>query len=151
MSYLKEREQAVKSKKIRSSFQFKKSGVTQGSILGPILFNIVLNDVFFLLDRDLYNCADDNAISAVSETIPELVDSLTRKSKIDWFNSNSRIFNPDKFEAIVLSKSGQDTSGIQISLNDHCIISENTVTRLGIKIDSRFSFEKHVSKLLPLN
>ena len=149
MSYLKDRKQAVKIKGIRSLFQLIRSGVPQGSILGPMLFNIFINDLFFLLDRDLHNFADDNNISAVSETIPELVDSLTSKSNlaIDWFNSNSMIVNPDKFKAIVLTKSGQDTSGIQINLKDHCITSENTVMLLGIKIDSRLSFEKHVSKL----
>ena len=57
------------------------------------------------------------------------------------------IVNPDKFKAIVLTKSGQNTSRIQISPKDHCITSENTVTLLGIKIDSRLSFEKHVTKL----
>ena len=151
MSYLKNRKQAVKIKGIRSLFQLIKSGVPQGSTLGPMLFNIFINDLFFLLDRDLHNFVDDNTISAVSETIPELVDSLTSKSNlaIDWFNSNSMIVNPDKFKAIVLTKSGQDTSGIQINLKDHvhCTTSENAVTLLGIKIDSRLSFEKHVSKL----
>ena len=57
------------------------------------------------------------------------------------------IVNPDKFKAIVLTKSRQDTSGIPINLKEHCITSENTVTLLGIKIDRRLSFEKHVSEL----
>ena len=81
MSYLKDRKQTVKIKGIRSLFQLKKSGVPQRLILDPILFNIFINDLFFLLDKDLLNFADDNTVSAVSETIPELVDSLTRKSK----------------------------------------------------------------------
>ena len=112
-------------------------------------FNIFINNLFFSHDRDLYNVADHNTISAVSETILELVHSLTSKSNlaIDWFNSNSMIVNPKKFKAIVLTKSRQDTYGIQINLKDHCITSENTVTLLGIKIDCRLSFEKHVSKL----
>ena len=82
MSYLKDRQQAVKIKGIRSLFQLIKSGVPQGSILGPVLFNIFINELLFLLDRDFHNFADDNTISAVSETIPELVDSLTSNSNL---------------------------------------------------------------------
>ena len=149
MSYLKDRKQAVKIKGIQSLFQLIKSGVPQGSILGPILFNIFINDLYLVLQKDLHNFADDNTISAVGETIPELVDLLTTKSNlaIDWFITNSMIVNPDKFKAIVLTKSRQDTSGIPINLKEHCITSENTVTLLGIKIDCRSSFEKHVSEL----
>ena len=102
MSYLKDQKQAVKIKGIRSLFQLIRSGAPQGLILGPILFNIFINDLFLLLDRDLHNFADDDTICAVSETIPELVDSLTSKSNsaIDWFNSDSMIVNPDKFKAL---------------------------------------------------
>ena len=105
--------------------------------------------LYLVLQKDLHNFADDNTISAVSETIPELVDLLTTKSNlaIDWFNTNSMIVNPDKFKAIVFTKSRQDTSGIPINLKEHCITSENTVTLLGIKIDCILSFEKHVSEL----
>ena len=54
------------------------------------------------------------------------------------------IANPDKFKSIVLTKSRQETSGISISLSDHCITSEESVSLLGITIDCRLSFDKHV-------
>ena len=57
------------------------------------------------------------------------------------------IVNPDKFKAIVFTKSKQDTSGERIGLRGHCIDSQNTVTLLGITIDCKLSFEKHVSGL----
>ena len=88
-------------------------------------------------------------MSAVSETVPEVIHSLTLKSNlaIDWFQTNSMIVNPDKFKAIILTKTKQDTSGIQIGLKGHCITSESSVSLLGVTIDYRLSFEKHVSDL----
>ena len=46
-----------------------------------------------------------------------------------------------------MTKDRQDTSGISISLRDHCITSEESVSLLGITIDCRLSFEKLVSEL----
>ena len=66
-SYLSGRKQCVK---IRNSFSLLKlilSNIPQGSILGPI-FNIFMNDIFFLLGSDLHNFADDNNAIAVAET-----------------------------------------------------------------------------------
>ena len=62
LSYLKDLKQSVKIKGIRSLFQLIKSGVPQGSILGPILFNIFMNDLFYILQNDLHNFADDITI-----------------------------------------------------------------------------------------
>ena len=67
-SYLKRRGQRVRIDDILSSLQVLISGVLQCSILGPILFNIFLNDLLEVLkDSDIYNFADDNAISVGSK------------------------------------------------------------------------------------
>ena len=67
-SYLKRRKQNVKIEDILSTFQSLISGLQQGYILGPILFNIFLNDLLTTLENsEIYNFADDNAISLISK------------------------------------------------------------------------------------
>ena len=77
-----------------SSFKTLQSGVPQESILGPILFNIFLNDLQDKLkNSDLYNFADDNTISAVWKSITDLIKTLEHESNITvkWFNENKMI------------------------------------------------------------
>ena len=64
-SYLKRREQCVNLNNIQSTFKTLLSEVPQGSILGPLLFNIFINDLIgFIKKSSLYNFADDNTITA---------------------------------------------------------------------------------------
>ena len=91
LSYLRGRKQRVKNKSL-SFLRLIKSGVPQGSILGPVLFNIFLNDIFLMLnDPDLHNFADDNTLSAVGETIQGLVDIMQHKaeSAISWMEEKT--------------------------------------------------------------
>ena len=122
-SYLKRRKQAVKTNNTESVFQILLSGVPQGSILGPILFNIFINDLFlFLKDVELANFEDDNTIYAANKRIEKLMEVLERESKsaIDWFKINDMIVNPDKFQAMIFS-SGKKDKKFQLNINDSTI------------------------------
>ena len=76
-SYLKRRKQAVRINDTHSSFQIILSGVPQGSVLGPILFNFYINDLFlFVKEATLHNYADDNALAYFSKTLSNLIEVL---------------------------------------------------------------------------
>ena len=63
-SYLTNKKQCFKLGNFKSNFQSILKGVQQGSIFGPVLFNIFINDIFhFIKHCNLYNYADDNTVS----------------------------------------------------------------------------------------
>ena len=71
--YISNREQTVKVKGLSGLLQLIKSGVPQGSVLGPILFNIFINDIHFSLQEDLHNFAYDNTVSAIADSLQALL------------------------------------------------------------------------------
>ena len=61
--------------------------------------------------------------------------------------NNDMIVNPDKFDAIILTKDRRDNTGIEITVNDTIIKSNEKVDLLGLTLDDKLSFETHVSAI----
>ena len=149
-SYLKDRKQVVKVKGFVGILKEIISGVPQGSILGPILFNIFINDLFYFVDGDnLHNFADDNTLSDQADSIGELVENLQHLCEVanDWMDHNNMIANPSKFHEILLSKNCSLTDRIPIKIKENLIESETQVDLSGLKIDNRLSFKSHISAI----
>ena len=122
----------------------------KSSILGPIFFNLSINDLFFFLsDVSLHIFANDNTLSAFAEIILELIDILQSGSEIviDWFKSNKMIFNPDKFQAILLGKRKSDDKNQRIVVDNQNIKVVSSAELLGIQIDDKLNFNLHISSV----
>ena len=57
------------------------------------------------------------------------------------------IVNPDKFQAIVVKRNNKMKDSYSLNINREVINSENSVKLLGVEIDNKLSFEKHISTL----
>ena len=98
-SYLKNRLQRTKINVTFSSWTKLLEGVPQGSILGPILFNIYLNDLFFILKEcNVCNYADDTTPYVCDNDIKNLFLRLEHDSAlaIKWFQYNYMKLNAEK-------------------------------------------------------
>ena len=86
--YLTNRKQRTKIGQVYSSWDKITSGVPQGSILGPLIFNIDLIDIFYILSNyDIASYADDNMPYVTCETMESLIESLEKISEeiFKWF------------------------------------------------------------------
>ena len=102
-SYLLNRKQCVRINNINSDFLNVISGVPQGSIVGPILFNCFFNDFFWVTEfANAHNFANDNTLTALANNIWNLIHLLESECSVTVkrFRDNKMIVNPGKLKPL---------------------------------------------------
>ena len=149
-SYLHNRHQRVKIHDAKSDWLSIEKGVPQGSILGPLLFNISINDIFFI-DNDvtIYNYADDNCVSYAHNDIDIIKNVLECdvKKMLYWFKINSLEANPSKFQSTLLKNKNVNAEDFNIIVDNDTIDLTASMNVLGINIDDKLNFNSHVSNM----
>ena len=151
LSYLSERTQRVKVRNARSEWKMMRRGIPQGSCLGPLLFNLFLNDIFLSVKHcELFNYADDNTLSATDHKTDKLIEKLLTDTNImmEWFGNNFMKVNPEKFQLMLMKPQGLNMDlPSEIKVQENIIKAENSVKLLGIEIDDNLNFKNHVNIL----
>ena len=145
-SYLTGRRHRTKVNNSLSSWADILAGMAQGSILGPPLFNIYINDIFFFIDeKRLANYADDNTPFSISPSLDTLLNDLKCEVVVlnKWFNDNYFMMNADKCKLLVTKHS----EGTSLTINEELIKGSKSVKLLGVTLDNKLEFNEHVAQL----
>ena len=150
ISYLSNRKQRVRVNGVFSPFNSINMGVPQGSVLGPILFNLYINDlpkVSNRLNTTLF--ADDSTLTLSHKNFDSLISNLNQELSIvyKWTISNRLSINLEKTVAMIYTNRNFDSSSNSIQMNNSAISLVTEHKFLGIVIDPNLKFNKHITAI----
>ena len=139
-SYLFNRKQFVLVNSIRSSIKQVNAGVPQGSILGPLLFILYINDINNACTyTNISVFADDTSLTAIAQNASQNLQNDLNNVH-DWLNMNKLSLNINKTQSI----SFNSEMILDIKLNSEKIEQVNQVKYLGVFVDSHLNFKVHI-------
>ena len=152
-SYLSKRHQCVLYDGHVSDLLPIKLGVPQGSILGPLMFILFMNDVVLEVENgsiEMY--ADDSSMYTCGKTVTEVNDNLTRNSQpvYKWIVQNRMVLNIQKTECILIGtvqRLKKALDQFSVGENEYKITPVTSHKLLGTYVDSSLSWELHINKL----
>uniref|UniRef100_R4GD80 Reverse transcriptase domain-containing protein n=1 Tax=Anolis carolinensis TaxID=28377 RepID=R4GD80_ANOCA len=150
-SFLEGRSQMVSLGDSCSSPQPLSCGVSQGSVLSPMLFNIYMKPLGEIIQSCGMRChlyADDVQLChsfppATKEAVQVLNWCLATVS--DWMRENRLKLNPEKTEVLLISRRAEQGMGLQPVLDGVALPLKTQVPSLGVLLDSSLSLEPQVS------
>ena len=150
-SYLSSRKQKVKIDDAYSDFLDVTCGVPQGSILGPLLFLIYINDMRNAVKHStIHHFADDTNLlcSDKDPSILRFKMNTDLKLIFEWLCANRLSLNVSKTEFIIFKPPKKTPSTrITLKLNGTTLYESNKIKYLGIVMDDKLTWKHHISEL----
>lgn len=151
-SYLSNRKQRVKSNSKLSDPMYIKCGVPQGSILGPLLFLIYINDIGIVsntINIDLF--ADDSTIHRSEKDINIIESSLQENINFisNWCSLNNMSLHPEKSKCMLLSTKHKIMKARPLNLTVNDVNIENVTVQkvLGVYIDNTLTWDYQITSV----
>ncbi|XP_068759670.1 fibronectin type III domain-containing protein-like [Montipora capricornis] len=147
MDYLKDRFQYTVVNGHPSNLDEVKHGIPQGSLLGPRLYTIYVNDLpNAITSGDVFMYADDTTLYCVGKNFDQVCSQLNNilEQLLLWSTMNKLCIHPVKSEVMILSKTGFIGPVPPIYFGNNFINVVNHTTCLGLIIDNRLTWAMHV-------
>ena len=151
-SYFTNRAQTTFANDIQLSIQPLTHGIPQGSILGPLLFNLYINDLPKIVTSKILLYADDSVIFDSSNDEPALYKQLQADLNLInyWCDQHKLTINVKKTKAVMFSNK-KDTVHRCISLKNDYVEHVSVFKYLGIHLDSRLGFQSQFKETYKLS
>jgi hypothetical protein len=148
-SYLKDRKQYVIYNGAVSPLQRISCGVPQGSVLGPLLFLLYINDLPHICNNAfMYMFADDSNLFMTDNNLRRIENTLNNELSLlsEWLKSNKLSLNIKKTHFMLFHPGRKKPPfNLNISIDNNPIDSVKHTKFLGVILDSHLSFKEHVS------
>ena len=144
-SYLRNRRQRVFLNNVSSDWEISNCGVPQGSILGPLLFLIYINDLPQNCNLNVLLFADDTNITSIGNSRAEI--SLELAKINNWLKSNKLVLNLEKTILMKMLVAGSKIDSSEYLFDDQVVQTHSMCKYLGVRIDAKLSFISHIERV----
>jgi len=150
-NYLSNRYQRVVLNGIESNWKGLHAGVPQGSVLGPLLFLVYINDLADNISSDMRLFADDSSLFTSVKDVTQTHDKLVKdlQTITMWAYQWKMVFNPDLTKQaveVIFSCKNNQPAHPELHFNTIPVAREHFTKHLGVYLDSRLNFSKHIKE-----